>query len=55
MSVYECRGCGRKTEIDDECCGRLMRKRGDSITCLTCGNSMELPSCCGEGMARIIL
>ena len=53
MSLYECKGCGKRTEFDDECCGRLMKRRGGELVCTGCGNKIEMPTCCGEEMMRV--
>ena len=54
MSVYECPKCGKKFEVDDVCCDEQMEREGNKLTCVVCGDEIEIPSCCGEEMVKVL-
>jgi len=54
MSVYECPKCGKKYEVDDECCDEEMEREGNKLTCIVCKDEIEIPSCCGEEMVKVL-
>jgi len=53
MSVYECPKCGKKYEVEDECCDEEMERDGNKLTCNTCKDEIEIPACCGEVMVKL--
>jgi hypothetical protein len=53
MSVYECPKCGKKYEVDDECCDEEMEREGNKLTCIVCKDEIDIPSCCGEEMVKV--